>query len=65
MLVPGINDPSSLFEYSSINDRFKRPVSPHPQLDRVVDAFVFQLEGAAVIDIGADVFGIGEYLVNG
>src|ERR1017187_2059470 len=64
MLVPGIDDASSLIEDGCIDDWLERPVSPDPHLDRIVDAFVFELERAPVVDVCADVFGVGQYLVN-
>ena len=65
MLVPRIDDPSSLFEDSCVDDRVERPISPDPHLNRIVDAFVFEFERTPVVDICADVFGIGQYLMDG
>ena len=65
MLMTRLDDLSSLLEYGCINDGGKRPVTPYPNLDRIVDSFVLELERTAVIDVRADVFGIGQHLMNG
>src|ERR1019366_10068102 len=64
MVVARFDNASSLLEDGRINDGSKRPVTPDPHLDRVVDSFVLKLERTAVIDVRADVFGIGEHLMH-
>jgi hypothetical protein len=58
MLVPRIDDLSSLFEDGRVDDGLKRPVSPDSHRNQVVDAFMLELERAPVIDIRAYVLGL-------
>jgi hypothetical protein len=44
MLVPRIDDASSLIEDGCIDNWLERPVSPDPHLNRIVDPLMFELE---------------------
>src|ERR1017187_7587963 len=46
------------------DDGFECAITPDPHLRWVVNASVFQLEGSPVVDVCADVFGVGQYLMN-
>lgn len=61
--MPPHNDSSLLFKDCRVDDGLKRSVSPDPHLDWVIDAF--ELEGAPVVDVRADILRVGEDLVNG
>src|ERR1035441_9422406 len=60
-----LNDSPRLFEDGGVNDRHKGSIAPDPHVDRIVDSLVLQLERAAIVDVGADVLGVGEHLMDG
>src|SRR5579862_5638251 len=52
-------------EEAWLDDAFKRPVRPDPLLLGVDHVLQFQLEGGAMIYVVADVFLVGEHLMDG
>jgi hypothetical protein len=55
------NDSPRLLEDGGVNDRHKGSVAPDPHVDWIVDSLVFQPGRAAIVDVGADAFGVGEH----
>ena len=60
-----LDDAPGLLEDGDVDDRCDDAVAPDPDVDRVVDPLVLQLERAPIVDVGADVLGVGEHLMGG
>jgi hypothetical protein len=58
------HDALGLIEQLGIHDGFKGPVRPDPHLGRIFNPFLFQFERGVVVDVVADVFFVGEHLMN-
>ena len=60
-----MDDPPDGFEERRLDDGCERAAGPDPHVGRVRDALLLQLEGDPVVDVVADVFLVGQNLVDG
>ena len=59
-----LNDPLGRLEEVGIDDTVEHAVRTDPRLRRIDDALGFQFEGDAIVEVVADVFFIGQDLVD-
>jgi hypothetical protein len=59
-----INDCPRFRKEGGRNKRLEGAVSPEPHLRRIVDALMFQFEGAPVVNVGTNVLWVDEPLMD-
>lgn len=62
--MPGFDDRPCLCKQTGRDDRLECSISPDPHLHWVLSTFVFELEGAPIVDICSDIFRVGQDLMN-